>query len=231
MRLFTIGDPHLSFGCDKPMDIFKGWHDHVSRFEENWNKTVSVEDTVVVCGDISWAMTLEEAKPDFAFLDHLRGRKIILRGNHDYWFSTYAKTAAFFEKNGFSTLSFLFNNAYRVGDIAVCGTRGWVSEHGEQADKKVLNREAGRLRLSLDAAPEEAKERVVFLHYPPAYYIYECTEILDVLKEYGIKRCYYGHIHGTGHRYAIDGEYQGIDMRLISCDYTDFTPVEVPGIQ
>lgn len=228
MRLFTIGDPHLSFGCDKPMDIFKGWHDHVSRFEENWNKTVSVEDTVVVCGDISWAMTLEEAKPDFAFLDHLRGRKIILRGNHDYWFSTYAKTAAFFEKNGFSTLSFLFNNAYRVGDIAVCGTRGWVSEHGEQADKKVLNREAGRLRLSLDAAPEEAKERVVFLHYPPAYYIYECTEILDVLKEYGIKRCYYGHIHGVGHRYAIDGEYQGIDMRLISCDYTDFTPVEVP---
>lgn len=228
MRLFTIGDPHLSFGCDKPMDIFKGWHDHVSRFEENWNKTVSVEDTVVVCGDISWAMTLEEAKPDFAFLDHLRGRKIILRGNHDYWFSTYAKTAAFFEKNGFSTLSFLFNNAYRVGDIAVCGTRGWVSEHGEQADKKVLNREAGRLRLSLDAAPEETKERVVFLHYPPAYYIYECTEILDVLKEYGIKRCYYGHIHGVGHRYAIDGEYHGIDMRLISCDYTDFTPVEVP---
>ena len=107
MRLFTIGDPHLSFGCDKPMDIFKGWHGHVSRFEENWNKTVSAEDTVVVCGDISWAMTLEEAKPDFAFLDHLRGRKIILRGNHDYWFSTYAKTAAFFEENGFSTLSFL----------------------------------------------------------------------------------------------------------------------------
>lgn len=231
MRLFTIGDPHLSFGCDKPMDIFKGWHGHVSRFEENWNKTVSAEDTVVVCGDISWAMTMKEAQPDFAFLDRLNGRKIILRGNHDYWFSTYAKTAAFFEENGFSTLSFLFNNAYRVGNAAVCGTRGWVSEHGEQADKKILSREAGRLRLSLDAAPADVKERIVFLHYPPAYYIYECAEILDVLKEYGIKRCYYGHIHGAGHRYAIDGEYQGIDMRLIACDYTDFTPVEVPGIQ
>ena len=118
-----------------------------------------------------------------------------------------------------------------MGDITVCGTRGWVSEHGEQADKKVLSREAGRLRLSLDAAPADVKERIVFLHYPPAYYIYECAEILDVLKEYGIKRCYYGHIHGAGHRYAIDGEYQGIDMRLIACDYTDFTPVEVPGIQ
>ena len=133
MRLFAIGDPHLSFGCDKPMDIFKGWHDHVGRFEENWKKTVTDEDTVIVCGDISWAMSMEDAKPDFAFLDRLPGKKIILRGNHDYWFSTYAKTEAFFEQNGFSTLHLLFNNSYRFGDYAICGTRGWVSEHGEPA--------------------------------------------------------------------------------------------------
>ena len=206
MRLFTIGDPHLSFGSSKPMDIFKGWQNHVTRLEQNWNKVVTAEDTTVICGDLSWGLDLEEAKPDFAFLDRLNGKKILLRGNHDYWFSTYTKTVAFFEENGFSSLSLLFNNAYRFGDIAICGTRGWVSEHGEQADKKVLNREAGRLRLSLDAAPKDVKERVVFLHYPPAYYIYECSEILNVLKEYGIKRCYYGHIHGAGHRYAIDGE-------------------------
>ena len=228
MRLYTISDPHLSFGCDKPMDIFKGWHDHVARLEENWNRVVSNEDMVVVGGDISWGKSLAEAKADFAFLNGLNVKKIILRGNHDYWFSTYAKTISFFEQNGFDTLSFLFNNAFKVGEHhVICGTRGWVSEHGEQVDKKVLNREAGRLRLSLEAGKKLGGEPIVFMHYPPAYYIYECTEILDVLKEYGVTRCYYGHIHGNGHRYAIDGEYQGIDLRLVSCDYIDFTPVEL----
>ena len=159
MRLFTIGDPHLSFGSSKPMDIFKGWQNHVTRLEQNWNKVVTAEDTTVICGDLSWGLDLEEAKPDFAFLDRLNGKKILLRGNHDYWFSTYTKTVAFFEENGFSSLSLLFNNAYRFGDIAICGTRGWVSEHGEQADKKVLNREAGRLRLSLDDQRLQLKRR------------------------------------------------------------------------
>jgi len=209
------------------MDVFGGWENYTDRLKENWNAAVSPGDTVVVAGDISWGMTLSEAEPDFAFLHALNGEKILLRGNHDYWFSTRRKAEDFFAEKGFDTLKLLFNNAYPYGDWAVCGTRGWVNEKGGSEDKKVINREAGRLRLSLEAGRALGKTPLVFLHYPPVYYVNECREILDVLREYQVKKCYYGHIHGAGIRYAIDGVYDGVDFQLVSCDYTGFSPVLV----
>lgn len=229
MALFTIGDPHLSFGCDKPMDVFRGWENYVEKLRENWNAVVTPEDTTVIVGDISWGMSMEEAKPDFAFLDReLNGTKILLKGNHDYWFGTRKKVEAFWEAEGFGTLKLLFNNAYPYGKYSLCGTRGWVNEKSsDPGDKKVIAREAGRLRLSLEAGKALGKPPIAFLHYPPVYYIYECREILEVLKEYGVSKCYYGHIHGAGISYAVDGVVQGIDFRLVSGDYTQFRPVKV----
>lgn len=229
MSLFVIGDPHLSLACDKPMDIFRGWQDHVTRLEENWNKTVGPEDTTVIVGDLSWGMSLAEAEADFRFLDRLNGEKILLKGNHDYWFTTKTGVERFFAERGFSSLKMLFNNAFdRFGSI-ICGTRGWVNDQsGDSADRKVIAREAGRLRLSLEEGRKLGNGLTAFLHYPPVYYVNECREILDVLHEYGVKRCYYGHIHGAGHQYAVDGLFEGIDFRLTACDYVDFCPVEVP---
>lgn len=224
MSLFAIADLHLSLGADKPMDIFPGWAGYVEKLEKNWRENVRPEDTVVIAGDISWGLEIGETKEDFAFLDSLPGTKLLLKGNHDLWFSTKTKVERFFGENGFSTLKILFNNAYEYGDYAICGTRGWMND---QTDKKVLLRECGRLRLSLEAGKKLGKKPLVFLHYPPVYGGGECYEILDVLLEYGIERVYYGHIHGYSAGYAINGIRNGIDFRLISCDYIQFNPIKI----
>lgn len=226
MALFAIADPHLSLGGAKPMDIFRGWSDYVRRLENGWRAVVSDGDTVVVAGDISWAMKLEETKRDFAFLNALPGRKLLMKGNHDYWWTTRRRMDAFLEENGFSTLSILHNCAYTVGGVAVCGTRGWFYDAEEDADQKVLNREVGRLEASI-ADAEPGKEPVVFLHYPPVYGDDRCEEILSALARHNVKRCYYGHLHGASIRRAVCGSYDGIAMRLISCDAVGFTPVPV----
>lgn len=216
--------------CDKPMDVFRGWKDYVARLHERWNSTVTAEDTVVVTGDLSWGMSLEEAEEDFRFLDGLNGEKILLRGNHDYWFTTRTGVERFFAQKGFSSLKMLFNNAFERDGVVICGTRGWVNDQsGDKADQKVIAREAGRLRLSLEEGRKLGTELTAFLHYPPVYYVNECREILEVLHAYDVRRCYYGHIHGVGHRYAVDGLFEGIDFRLVACDYVGFTPVAVPG--
>ena len=225
MSLFALGDLHLSLGEDKPMDVFSGWNDYVQRLEENWKKLVTGDDTVVIAGDISWAMKLEETLVDFKFIDSLPGKKLFLKGNHDYWWSTKSKMDAFLRENALDSIQILFNNAYRVGDYAVCGTRGWFLENDTPEDIKVLNREAGRLRMSLDEAVKLGGEIVAFLHYPPYYRGIECAEIMGVLLEYGVKKCYYGHIHGKKNfRLAHEGDYKGIDFRLISCDKVSFMP-------
>ncbi len=224
MSLFAIADLHLSLGVDKPMDVFPGWAGYVEKLEKNWRENVRPEDTVVVAGDISWGLDISEAKEDFAFLDRLPGTKILLKGNHDLWFSTKTKVEKFFAENGFSTLKILFNNAYEYGDRAICGTRGWMND---PIEKKVLLRECGRLRMSLEEGKKFGKEPVVFLHYPPVFGGGECYEILDVLLEYGIKQVYYGHIHGYSSGYAINGIRNGIDFRLISCDFVQFNPVKI----
>ena len=227
MALFAIADPHLSFSVNKPMDVFSGWNDYVARLEKNWRALVSEDDTVVVAGDVSWGMTLEEAKADFAFLDSLPGKKLIFKGNHDYWWTTRRQIDTFFEQNGFSTLRVVHNDAVAVETVAVCGSRGWFFDAGE-ADKKVILREAGRVRTSIKAAKATGLEPVVFLHYPPVFGDQTCDEIWQVLKDEGVSRVYYGHVHGAGIRHAVTGEVEGIALSLISCDGLQFTPLLVP---
>lgn len=228
MQLYVIGDTHLSFGVDKPMDIFRGWSDYVDRLETNWRDIVSQDDTVLIAGDISWGMSLKEALPDFKFIDSLPGKKIIMKGNHDYWWETKTKMERFFNENGIGSISVLFNNSYRIGDVSVFGTRGWFYDaHGEH-DEKVINREIGRLKLSFAEAEKLGGEAVAFLHYPPVYAGRECPEIMTALIECGVKRCYYGHLHGKrNHELAVTGIYKGIDFYLVAGDYTGFRPIPV----
>ena len=228
MSLFVIGDLHLSLGEDKPMDVFSGWNDYVQRLENNWRRLITDDDTVVIAGDISWAMKLEETLTDFRFIHSLPGKKLLLKGNHDYWWATKKKMDEFISVNHLDSLSILFNNAFRVGEYAVCGTRGWFLENEAPEDIKVLNREVGRLKMSLEQAKKLGGEPVVFLHYPPYYRGLECSKMMDVLLEYGVKKCYYGHIHGKKNfRLAFEGEYRGINFRLISGDKVEFVPVLV----
>ncbi len=170
-------------------------------------------------------MSLEEAREDFAFLDALPGgRKILLKGNHDYWWNTASKMERFFTENEFQTLKILHNNCYFYGDVALCGTRGWFYE--ETGSQKVFLRELIRLEASLKAAGEGAK-KLCFLHYPPLYQGYSCPEIMELLERYGVSDCYYGHLHGGSHRLAISGEQRGVCYRLVAADYVGFAPVKI----
>lgn len=222
MSLFAIADTHLSFGTNKPMDSFPGWNDYVSRLENNWNKVVNSDDTVVIAGDISWAMNFNELVADFNFINKLNGEKIILKGNHDYWWNTVSKMNKFIDDNGFETIKILHNNSYTVGNISVCGSRGWMFESEEDHDEKILNREVLRLKMSLDSA--QCDEKIVFLHYPPITSNLKCDEILNLLQEYGIKKCYFGHLHGMAAKIAVDDIIDGVDFNLISCDKLGFLP-------
>lgn len=224
MSLFAIADTHLSLGTDKPMDIFKGWSGYVDKLRENWESTVSDSDTVVIAGDISWGISLEGALDDFRFIDSLPGQKIILKGNHDYWWTTMRKMETFLSENKMNTIRFLHNNTIMVGDIAVCGSRGWFFDAEESADNKVLIREAGRLRTSINLAKETGLEPVVFLHYPPITQNMVCEEIYNVLLETGVRRCYYGHLHGPSMTRSINSVRDGIEFALISCDFLAFAP-------
>ena len=225
MSLFAIADLHLSLGTDKPMDIFRGWDGYEKRLEENWRKLITHNDTVVIPGDISWAMKLSDTFEDFRFINGLPGRKLFLKGNHDYWWDTRRKMEMYLKENGFDTIEIVFNSAYAADGYAVCGTRGWFYDAETDSDKKVLNREVGRLRTSLDEALKTGLEPVVFLHYPPVFGNQRCDDILNVLKEYEIKKCYYGHLHGiNAARKAVTGDFEGIKFRLISSDYLKFMP-------
>ena len=225
MALYAIGDTHLSLASDKPMDVFGGgWTGYVDKLKEGF-QVISPEDTVVICGDVSWGMSLEEARADFAFLDALPGgRKLLLKGNHDYWWTTASKMKAFFAENGFSTLDVLHNNCHFYGETALCGTRGWFYEEdrGEHS-AKIFNRELIRLEASLKAAGE--REKLCFLHYPPLYQGYRCQEILDLLERYRVSLCCYGHLHGGSHRLAVTGRQGTVDYRLVAADYVGFRPV------
>ena len=224
MSLFAIGDPHLSFSCDKPMDIFRGWDDYVARLEKNWNSVVTENDTVVVPGDISWAMGLTNAKKDFEFLDNLNGTKIILKGNHDYWWNTMNKMNSFLSENEFESIKILHNNSYKIGDFAIAGTRGWFYDDTCEADKKVILREAGRLQTSINEAKKLGGEVIVFLHYPPISATQKCEEILNVILENDIKRCFFGHLHGFVPPENTFIEYEGVKFTLVSADKLNFCP-------
>lgn len=228
MALFVMGDLHLSLSSDKSMDIFGGWENYVERIKENWNREVSPEDTVVVPGDISWAMSLKETVADFRYIHELPGRKIILKGNHDYWWTTAAKMNNFLAENGFDSIFILHNNHYAYENYGICGTRGWINDDSEPADAKVLAREAQRLETSIASAENAGLEPLVFLHYPPLYGNEYNPDLLEVMYRHNIKRCWYGHIHGRkGHQNAVNGERDGIFFQLVSADYVQFCPVKI----
>ena len=221
MSIYAISDLHLSLGTNKPMDIF-GWDNHTERIRANWLRIVKESDTVVLPGDFSWGLKLEESLEDFKFLESLPGKKIILKGNHDLWWSTVKKVQEFFKQNDILSVSLLFNNSYECGEYVICGTRGWCFPENS-ADKKVIAREVGRLKASLESGLKTGLKPLVFLHYPPAYAEDKCQEIIDVLKQYHIDTVFHGHIHGKGFNRSI-GEYEGIKLKLISSDCIDFTP-------
>lgn len=226
MALYAIGDTHLSLTSNKPMDVFGGgWTGYVDKLRQGF-ACVGPEDTVVLCGDLSWGMSLQEAREDFAFLDALPGKKLLMKGNHDYWWTTVSKMNQFFQENDFTTFEILHNNCALYGDVALCGTRGWFYEEdrGEHS-AKIFNRELIRLETSLKAAGE--REKFCFLHYPPLYQGYRCPEILRLLKEYGVKLCCYGHLHGASHRRAIEGMWDGTEFSLVSADYLKFVPKKI----
>ena len=226
MALYTIGDTHLSLSSNKPMDVFGGgWTGYVEKLAEGFRE-VGPEDTVVLCGDLSWGMSLPEAREDFAFLNALPGRKLILKGNHDYWWTTASKMKQFFAENGFDSFDILHNNCHFYGDLALCGTRGWFYEEdrGEHS-AKIFNRELIRLEASLKAAGE--REKFCFFHYPPLYHGYRCQEIIDLLEKYGVSRCYYGHLHGGSHRLAVRGMQGAVEYHLVAADYLGFRPKKI----
>jgi len=228
MSLFAIGDLHLSLTADKPMDVFGGrWVDYVNKIKKGFEAVVSDEDIVVLCGDISWGMSLDEALADFKFIDSLPGKKIILKGNHDYWWSTATAAKRLFSENDITTIDILNNNTFFYDNYAICGTRGWFfeEEKSDEHDKLVLNRECMRLESSLIGG--EDKEKLVFLHYPPKYQGYECPQILNLIEKYNVKLCVYGHIHSKGCASAFLGEHNGTEFKLVSADYLNFIPMKI----
>lgn len=226
MALYAIGDLHLSLSVNKSMEVFgEAWRDYVPRLEASLS-CLKEEDTLILAGDTSWGIDLAEAEADFRFLDRFPGRKLLVKGNHDYWWTTVSKMNAFFAEKGITSLKFLHNNCAFYGDWALCGTRGWFFEESQKAhDAKVLNREVLRLEASLNAAGE--KPILCFLHYPPLYQGYTCPEILQTLERHHVKACYYGHLHGPTHRRAMEGERNGVQYALISADYLGFIPKKI----
>lgn len=227
MALYAIGDLHLCLGAPKPMDVFGGaWVGYMDKLKEGMS-VIGPEDTTVLMGDLSWALGLKEAKADFAWMNEIPGRKIILKGNHDYWWSTVKKFETFCAENGFEDFHILNNNHFEYEGVAICGTRGWFfeEERSGQHDEKVFKRELLRLENSLKSAGDLPK--IVFLHYPPRYKGYECREILELLERYEVRKCYYGHLHGGSHGLALEGQWDGVEFKLLSADRLNFRPYPV----
>lgn len=228
MALYAIGDTHLSLNTAKPMDVFGGkWENYIEKLHSGLS-VLTEEDMCIICGDVSWAMSLEEAEQDLKFIDSFKGKKIILKGNHDYWWSTANKINNFFKEKEISSISILHNNFYTYGETAICGTRGWFYEEetrGGEHDKKIMNREVMRLEASLKAAGE--REKLAFLHYPPVFNNYVCNELIEILEKYAVKICCFGHIHGLGHRFAFEGFRGNVEYKLVSADFVDFRPVKI----
>lgn len=226
MALYAIGDLHLSLTANKSMEVFgPAWENYTARIGEALS-ILTEEDTLVLAGDTSWGIDLAEAEADFAFLDRFPGRKLLIKGNHDYWWATAAKFNRFCQEKGFKTLEIMHNRCAYYGDWAISGTRGWFFELDQKAhDAKVLNREVMRLETSLKAAGD--KPILCFLHYPPLYQGYECPEILNMLEKYKVHTCCYGHLHGPAIRRRLEGKFRSTEFSLISADYLGFIPKKI----
>ena len=234
MSIFVIADLHLSFKNPKPMDIFgDNWTGHEEKIKQDWIKKVKQEDLVVLPGDFSWETYLENTKLDFEYLNSLPGKKLLLKGNHDYWWTTIASMKKYFQENNFSNIDFLYNNSYEFDNKILCGTRGWAI-FDEDMDKKLVKRELIRLDLSLQDGVKKygnEKEIIVFMHYPPitkaSIISGEEAEFIQLMKKYNVKRCYYGHLHGPSIQDAIEGNIEGIDFKLVSADGLDFKLIKI----
>lgn len=230
MAIFAISDLHLSFGTDKPMNVFgQVWENYEDKIKINWKSSVNENDIVILPGDLSWGITLKEAKKDFEFINNLPGKKIILKGNHDYYFSTKTKVEKYFKENGFDTISVLHNDAIETNECIVAGTRGWgKTESSDKAlDKKIILREENRLILSLEKAKKiqeksPDKQIIVAMHFPPFIGNFQ-----KIMKDYDIKKCIYGHLHGYGHFMVKEGIIDGIEYKMVSCDYTKFNMIKL----
>jgi len=228
MSIYVIGDLHLSLSQPKAMDIFPGWQNYMARIEDGWRSLISENDTVVIAGDISWAMKLHDALDDLRFIEALPGKKLIMKGNHDYWWSTKRAMEAFLSENGLNSISILHNNSVVVEGLALCGSRGWIFENSP-TNGSVILREAGRIRRSLEAAEAISPdaEKVLFLHYPPIYGEQIITDFFDIMQSFGVRRCFYGHLHGPGIAGAFNGSIFGVQLKLISADNLKFLPLKI----
>ena len=234
MSIYVIGDLHLSFSADKPMDIFgMNWENHAEKIKENWIRKVKESDTVILPGDFSWATYLEETYKDFEFLNSLPGKKILSKGNHDYWWTTVTSMKRFLKDNNFENIDFLYNNSFLIEDKIIVGTRGWINTWKSQENYKILKRENERLKISINKGISEFgndKEIIAFIHYPPFYKETLIPEEIDfekTLKNNNIKKCYYAHLHGESHKDAFEGIVNDIDYKLISSDYLNFDLLEI----
>ncbi len=229
MSIYVIADLHLSFEKEKPMSIFgDNWKEHANKIKNNWEKKVTNNDYIILPGDFSWAMNLKETYKDFKYLNNLPGKKILLKGNHDYWWTTLKNMRKFIKENKFDNIDFLHNNSYLVENKIIVGTRGWNILDTENS-KKMIKRECNRLELSLKDGLEkygQEKEILLFMHYPPItqglLINNEKGDFVNIMKQYKIKKCYYGHLHGQSHKDAIEGMVEGIEFKLVSADYLDF---------
>ncbi len=230
MAIYVIADLHLSFSQDKPMSIFgENWEGHSEKIKNNWISKVKPEDTVVLPGDFSWAMYLQDTYKDFEYLNSLPGKKLLLKGNHDYWWTTVTNMRNFLEENKFKNIDFIYNNSYSVENKILTGTRGWNLLDTENSSK-MIKRESIRLQLAIEDGIKkygDDKEIIVFMHYPPISNTNKKSDFLKILKQYDIKRCYYGHLHGKSHQDAVEGIVDGIEFKLISADYLNFDVIKV----
>ena len=230
MSIYTIGDLHLSFKENKPMDIFgNNWEGHFEKIKNDWNLKVKENDLVVLPGDFSWATYLKDTDEDFKFLNELPGKKLLLKGNHDYWWTTLKSMRKFLEENDFKNIDFIHNNSFEFEDKIIVGTRGWSKSEGTQDDDKILKREVLRLELSIKDGINnfgEDKEIIVFMHYPPInksnLLNNEMSDFVKIMKKYNIKKCFYGHLHSTSIKEAVEGKHFDIDFKLVSADGLDF---------
>ena len=233
MKIYSISDLHLDYEKNKPMDIFgENWSNHEEKIFDNWSKKINEEDLVLLAGDISWAISLEKAVHDLNRIDSLKGRKIISKGNHDYWWSTNSKL----KKIGLKSINFLQNNSYKFNDIQIFGTRGWTdksSDEFKEKDDKIFNRELHRLELSFKSGLDiENTLNIVLLHYPPFNVKGEPNEFVDLMKKYNVEKCIYGHLHSKeGHKYVVEGIISGIEFVCTSADYIEFNPVEIVEVK
>lgn len=227
MALYAISDLHLSFSTDKPMSIFgDNWIGHENKIKKNWEEKINENDTILIGGDISWSMNADESREDLKWINDLPGRKIIIKGNHDYWWSGITKLNSLYDG-----MNFIQNNYFNYNEWAICGTRGWMcpgSDKFAEKDKKIYDRELIRLRLSLEAAQKDGYEKFIcMIHYPPTNEKFNSSGFIEIFNEFKVEKVIYGHLHGPALGKVIQGIYDGVEYIMTSCDFINFDPVKI----